>query len=203
MTYQLSPEISQLQLAVNETGKSRPKPAEIVTALVNLEKAGKKGQETVSYQQLVGTWRLWFITGTKKTRQRAGIMLGSGRYLPPGIRINLSYSPNLEVSLTNGEAGQVKNSVHLAGITVTLSGPTKFFPNQKLLAFDFTQLTIQLFGKTLYSGTIRGGQNRTKIFYQQPIKQQAFFRYFLIEENLIAARGRGGGLAIWRREKSD
>lgn len=201
MTYQLSPEIAQLQLAVKETGKSRPKPAEIVTALVNLEKTGKKTQETVSYQKLLGTWRLWFITGTKKTRQRAGVMLGAGRYLPPGIKIHLSYLPNPEVTLSEEEAGKVENSVSLAGIHLTLSGPTKFFPKQKLLAFDFTQLTIKLFGKTVYSGNIRGGKNSLENFYQQPIKKQAFFRYFLIEDDLIAARGRGGGLAFWRREK--
>lgn len=200
MTYQLSPEISQLELAVKETGKSRPKPAEIVTALVNLEKAGKKTKETVSYQQLLGTWRLWFITGTKKTRQRAGVMLGAGRYLPSGIKICLSYSQNPDIALAEGEAGKVENSVSLAGINLTLSGPTKFFPKQKLLAFDFTQLTIKLLGKTVYSGNIRGGKNSVENFYQQPIKKQAFFRYFLIEENLIAARGRGGGLAFWRRE---
>ncbi|PSO50479.1 MAG: hypothetical protein BRC33_03060 [Cyanobacteria bacterium SW_9_44_58] len=193
--------MSQLQLAVQETGKSRPKPAEIVTALVKLEKAGKKTKETVSYQQLLGKWRLWFITGTKKTRQRAGVMLGAGRYLPPAIKVYLSYSKNPEVTLAEGEAGKVENSVSIAGFNLILSGPTKFFPKQKLLAFDFTKLTIKLFGKTIYSGNIRGGKNSMENFYQQSIKKQAFFRYFLIEDNLIAARGKGGGLAFWRREE--
>ncbi|MEO1378598.1 MAG: hypothetical protein AAFW70_30920, partial [Cyanobacteria bacterium J06635_10] len=32
---------------------------------------------------------------------------------------------------------------------------------------------------------------------KQTLKQQAFFSYFLIEDNYIAARGRGGGLALW------
>jgi hypothetical protein len=102
--------------------------------------------------------------------------------------------------LNNAEAGNVENSVSLGGLNLTLTGPTKFFQKQKLLAFDFTQMTIRLFGKVIYSGNIRQGKQSTDTFYEEPIKKQAFFRYFHIGEDCIAARGRGGGLALWRRE---
>ena len=36
-------------------------------------------------------------------------------------------------------------------------------------------------------------------FYEQKLKEKAFFKYFLIKENVIAARGKGGGLALWCR----
>jgi hypothetical protein len=196
----LASDLSLLQTAINCQKSSQPQAEAVVNALVNLEKAGKKAQRTVSYQELVGKWRLWFITGTKKTRQRAGIMLGAGRYIPQWINIGLSYSRNPEVTLNNAEAGNVENSVSLGGLNLTLTGPTKFFQKQKLLAFDFTQMTIRLFGKVIYSGNIRQGKQSTDTFYEEPIKKQAFFRYFHIGEDCIAARGRGGGLALWRRE---
>ncbi|NBD34309.1 MAG: hypothetical protein GVY17_15400 [Cyanobacteria bacterium] len=188
--------------AIQETKSSRPKPEVVVSALVNLEKKGKKATTIVSYESLIGKWRLHLITGTKKTRQRAGVMLGAGRYLPSWLKIHLSYTENSDQALTAAEPGYVENSVSVAGLRFTLSGPTKFFPKQNLLAFDFTHLTLQILGKVIYSGNVRGGDQSKDNFYQEPIKKQAFFRYFLIEDQYIAARGRGGGLALWRRENS-
>lgn len=182
-----------------DPARSSPASETVVTALVNLEKANKKTTEPISYDQLLGKWRLWWITGTKKTRQRSGVILGSGRYLPQWLKITLSYSKNSDFTLTDAEAGNVENSVSFAGINLTLTGPTKFFPKQKILAFDFTELTIKCFGKIIYSGNIRKGKASRETFYQEPIKKQAFFRYFLMEEDCIAARGRGGGLALWKR----
>jgi len=191
---------SIIEAAIQETQSARPKPETVVSALVNLERVGKKATSVASYKQLMGKWRLCFITGTKKTRQRAGVMLGAGRYLPSWLKIHLSYVDNSDLNFTEVEPGRVENSVSVAGLTFTLSGPTKFLPKQKLLAFDFTHITLQVSGKAIYSGNIRGGQSSRDRFYQEPIKKQAFFRYFLLEENYIAARGRGGGLAVWRRE---
>jgi hypothetical protein len=51
----------------------------------------------------------------------------------------------------------------------------------------------------LYDGYIRKGQEREARFYEQGVKEQAFFTYFLVQNNAIAARGRGGGLALWTR----
>ena len=38
-------------------------------------------------------------------------------------------------------------------------------------------------------------------FYTDKISHQAFFAYFYLSEGAIAARGRGGGLALWSRVK--
>jgi len=51
----------------------------------------------------------------------------------------------------------------------------------------------------LYDRYIRGGQEREASFYDKPLKDKAFFTYFLVENRAIAARGRGGGLALWKR----
>jgi hypothetical protein len=60
-------------------------------------------------------------------------------------------------------------------------------------------MKVSLFGLKLYDGYIRGGQNREAHFWEQSLKEQAFFTYFLVQNQSIAARGRGGGLALWTK----
>ena len=179
---------------------SLPTPVEVVNALLTAEKAARKNKPNYTFEQLVGTWKLRFITGTKKTQQKAGIVLGAGRYMPSYVAIELTYSfgeqqPNLF-------RGRVNNSVKLGGINLALTGPVKFLEPKNILAFDFTTINIKLFNLKLYDGYMNKGQAKEAEFFTKKLSEQAFFAYFLIQENLIAARGRGGGLALWSRIKS-
>ncbi|MBE9040518.1 hypothetical protein IQ235_06920 [Oscillatoriales cyanobacterium LEGE 11467] len=190
-------------IAANSTRK--PSPDELVSLLLELEKTAKSRKETYTLEQLSGDWRLCFITGTKKTRQRAGVALGAGRYLPKWVKIQLSYTPTTPEddrtsdpsSASSFEMGWVQNQVKLGSLQFSLTGPTKFLKKNNILAFDFTRMTIQLFGARIYDGYIRGGSDREGDFDRQSVGKQAFFNYFWIGERAIAARGRGGGLALW------
>jgi hypothetical protein len=91
--------------------------------------------------------------------------------------------------------------VKLAFCELSLTGPIRFLPQKRILAFDFTYLKISVWGLTLYQGYIKNGVEREKLFAEKELKDQAFFKYFLIKDNFIAARGKGGGLALWTREK--
>jgi len=179
---------------------TKPSPAAVVAALLEAEKNAKKNKIRYAFEQLIGNWQLCFITGTKKTRQKAGIVLGAGRYIPEWVaKIQIAYSAQ---AVADGEAdsetGRVENSVQVGAIVLTLSGPTKFLVNKNILAFDFTRITVKLLGKTVYQGFIRGGEAREAEFFSLSVRKQAFFAYFLVEDGIIAARGRGGGLALWR-----
>ncbi|MEG4108229.1 hypothetical protein [Microcoleus sp. S13_C5] len=180
---------------------SKPSPDAVVAALLEAEKNAKKNKIRYSFEQLTGNWQLCFITGTKKTRQKAGIVLGAGRYIPQWIaKIQIAYAAEpVAEGEENGEIGRVENSVQVGAIALTLSGPTKFLVNKNILAFDFTRITVNLLGKTVYQGFIRGGEAREADFFSLSVGKQAFFAYFLVEEGIIAARGRGGGLALWGR----
>jgi len=152
---------------------NRPPVSQLLEFLLSKEKNNKKTKENLTFEALVGTWRLYFITGTQKAKKRAGIVLG------------------------------ISNQIVLGAVKLSVSGPVKFFPKTRLLAFDFTRLNLTLFNRSLYSGFIRNGQVSEANFYQESIKKQAFFAYFLITETMIAARGRGGGLALWVKEISE
>lgn len=182
-----------------------PSASEVVTSLLEAEKIAKKEKISYSWDDLIGTWRLCFVTGTKKTRKKVGIVLGTGRYLPRIVKILLNYLPR-EESSTN--QGNVENSVEIGGLQLSLTGPVKFLTPKNILAFDFTRMKVKFFGLTLYDGYIRGGKSREESFYTDKISQQAFFSYFYVTNSAvspkprhcaIAARGRGGGLALWSK----
>ena len=174
---------------------NKPSTDAVVEALLQQEKQKKKARERYTFEQFLGNWRLCFITGTKKTRRRMGVALGAGRYLPKWVKIELAYSSQSEPSLNQG---RVKNSVQLGGLKLSLTGPVKWEKNN-ILAFDFTRMKVELFGVKVYEGDIRGGASHDQQFYTEPVSKQAFFAYFLVCEEFIAARGRGGGLALWGR----
>ncbi|MBT9317076.1 hypothetical protein [Leptothoe spongobia] len=179
-------------VTAQQTGSSMPpKASDLVTTLQATEKSTKTNYVL---NDLAGTWRLCFITGTKKTRQKAGVALGAGRYLPKLIKIQLEYQASSD------DRGVVHNSVGLGPLKLALTGPVKFWSKARCLAFDFTQMQVSMGGFTVYQGRIKP-EEANQEFYQQPLKEQAFFKYFWVTEQGIAARGRGGGLALWYREE--
>ncbi|MBE9188735.1 hypothetical protein IQ270_29935 [Microcoleus sp. LEGE 07076] len=185
------------QAAVSNT---KPSPAAVVAALLEAEKDARKNKNCYAFEQLTGKWQLCLITGTKKTREKAGIVLGAGRYIPEWVaKIQIAYSAEpVAGAAADIETGKVENSVQVGAIELTLSGPTKFLVNKNILAFDFTRITVKLLGKTVYQGFIGGGESREADFLSLSVGKQAFFAYFLVDDEVIAARGRGGGLALWR-----
>lgn len=197
--------LQKAALAVLEPSRQRPTPEQVVQALLDVEKASKQEKPRYSFSELAGDWRLCFITGTRKTRQRAGVVLGAGRYLPSIVKISLSYGISRAATDSTSqnlsfEAGSVSNQVQLGLLQMTLSGPAKFLVKNNIMAFDFTRITLQLSQLPLYRGTVRGGETSEANFYQASVGQQAFFNYFLVQQEIIAARGKGGGLAIWGRQ---
>jgi hypothetical protein len=105
----MNPALDQAIEFLTTPSATPPAPEAVVEALLMAEKTAKQTKVRHAYPQLLGTWRLGFITGTKRSRQRAGVILGAGRFLPKWVKIQLSYS-----QLESGqERGTVQNSVEL------------------------------------------------------------------------------------------
>ena len=181
-----------------QTQTPAPAVSDLVADLLALEKATRRNKQKFDYAQLVGTWRLGFITGTVRTRQRAGVALGAGRFIPRLVNIQIRYEADPHEALQ----GSVYNSVSLANLTFQLQGPTQYWPKTSSLAFDFIYLCLSVGRFQLYQQAVRGGSARTEEFFTEPLKTQAFFTYFLVTPTCLAARGRGGGLALWTRQHS-
>jgi hypothetical protein len=181
--------LTETAIAYRE-GNKPPSADVVVNALLAAEKDAKQQRLNYAFESLVGKWRLCFATGTKKVRKRGGIILGKGFYIPKFTSAYISF----------GVDGKIGNQLQLGQVLLKLTGPAKYLGKKNLLAFDFTQMEISLFNRVIYQQKIRSGKAESDNFDSLPIAKLPFFAFFLITEDFIAARGRGGGLAIWIRE---
>jgi hypothetical protein len=94
---------------------------------------------------------------------------------------------------------EIGNSLQCGSLLFKLTGPARYLGKKNLLAFDFTQMQLRLFGRAVYSGKFRSRKANATDFSAQSITTLPFFAFFLITEDLIAARRRGGGLALWAK----
>ncbi|MDH6055955.1 hypothetical protein [Umezakia ovalisporum] len=190
--------LSEAAAAYCRKGGVLPTGETMVNALLQAEKASQQQGLSYPLESLVGKWQLCFATGTKKARKRAGTLLGKGLYLPKFLAVHISFSGTLEQDSGKGEIG---NQVQLGPVLLQLTGPAKYLGKKNLLAFDFNYMVLRLFGSMVYNKSIRSGEGQTHNFYDESIAKLPFFVFFLVTEDLIAARGRGGGLALWIREQ--
>lgn len=176
----------------------RPAAKTVVSALLQAEKAVKQQRLTYPLASLLGRWRLCLVTGTHK-RQRGGIVLGKGFYVPKIASAQISFSSQTQTPDQTGKA-EIGNQIQFGPLLFKLTGPAQYLGKKNLLAFDFTHMQLCLFGRSIYNGAFRSGKAQAEASYNQSIVKLPFFAFFWVTEDLIAARGRGGGLALWIRE---
>lgn len=186
-----------LTAAAQPGGTNRPAPATVVDALIQAEKAAKQQRLLYTSETLLGQWQLRFTTGTRK-RRGGGIALGKGFYMPQFVQAKIGFEPS-EASDSSPNRLKISNQLQLGTFCFQVMGPAKYLNKKNLLAFDFTQMQFSLLGRLLYRGNFRGGQAQSAAFDHQPIANLPFFSFFYVTEDFIAARGRGGGLAIWAK----
>jgi hypothetical protein len=165
----------------------RPNAGEVVLALLQLEKARKADRSPFPPASLMGRWRLYFVTPKKV---KLGDRRLSGFYLPSFIPAYISFQANPDSSIG------ITNEITIGLIGLKLTGPARYDEKKRLLAFDFTQLEVSVLGKKVYEGKFPGPR-QGKNFADIPIGRLPFFSFFQVTDQFVAARGRGGGLAIW------
>lgn len=174
---------------------SRPDRSAVVTALLAAERLAKgRGGPGVDLAKLQGNWQLRFVSGTSRRGRR--ITLGPGRFLPDWVTIGIGFEYG--DGPTVGQ-GRIHNRVQLGALRLELSGPCQAYGDRRILAFDFTALLVAVGPVTLYDGRFRDPE----AFGRSTLKSQAFFSFFVVDGDRIAARGRGGGLALWTALKSE
>jgi hypothetical protein len=186
--------LQQAVAAFQDKASARPRAEAVAEALLQAEKAAKRERLTDSFEPLLGNWRLCFATGTRRVR-RGGIVLGNGFYVPKLAIAQLSFSAEAGTDPALGR-GTISNQVEVGPVLLRFTGPAHWLGKKNLLAFDFTCLQLNVLGKTVYSGAVPRRKPSTD-FYRQTVGKLPFFAFFLVTPDFIAARGRGGGLALW------
>lgn len=185
------------RVATSPDGKERPPVPEVVEALLEMERTTRHHHTTFPFEALLGQWQLRFTTGTRKARQ-GGIVLGKGFYMPGFAPAFISFTSD-DPQLKAAEQGRIGNQIQVGPLWLKFAGPCRYIAKKNLLAFDFTEIQVKLFGQTVYQGDIRGGKAKNQQFETQRIAKLPFFAFFDVTDRYIAARGRGGGLAVWIR----
>jgi hypothetical protein len=162
---------------------NRPSSAEVIEALLSTEKALKKTPVDIPLAAIEGTWRLQFASGAKKTKR--GLKLGRGYYLPSWVYAAISFEA----------AGKIQNQLRLGGLEIRFTGPCRAHDKQNIMVFDFTQLQVLIGEKVIYSRSIN--KYPVEEFGARSIAKLPFFVFLWAGGRSIAARGRGGGLAVW------
>ncbi|NER82442.1 MAG: hypothetical protein F6K42_23335 [Leptolyngbya sp. SIO1D8] len=181
--------------AFRTQSSQRPNGVDVTASLLALEKVAKQSRDVISSESLLGTWQLCFSAG-KKARYQSGQPTGSGFYVPKIAIAQITFAPDESV-LTQLA---IANELSLGSLQIRFTGPARYSGKKNLLAFDFTHLEVRCFNVLLYKGKV-GSRNRAKkqSFAETKIGALPFFAFFAATEDYIAARGRGGGLAIWVR----
>jgi hypothetical protein len=193
--------LTQAAIACQENAQNldRPTPPSMVNSLLTAEKTAKQEKLDIPFASLLGEWRLCFATSAKKAKHRRGIILGRGYYFPKFAPASIAFTQNAEDPLT----GIITNQVRVGGLQLKFTGPCRYQGKRNLLVFDFTELQIYLWGKKIYQTTIRSGKNQEGDFASTTIGKLPFFAFFWATPDGIAARGRGGGLALWIENRGD
>ncbi len=181
------------------TGNNRPNPKAVTRALLEAEKTAKQEHRQYPLESLLGHWRLCFTT-SGKVNLRQGMATGkSGFYVPQMVSAQISFTRSTSCDDDNSDKIEIGNQVQLGPLLFRVTGQARYLERKNLLAFDFNHMQLVLFGKTLYRGVFPGRKTQTEDFLTQPISKLAFFTFFSATKDFIAARGRGGGVAIWVR----
>jgi hypothetical protein len=176
----------------------KPSAQEVVAALLQAERAAKQERCVYPFTALDGTWQLCFATATRKVKQRGGIALGQGFYFPRFIPAHISFTVP-EVYSADSNSGAISNQIQLGLMRLRFTGPCRYPGKKNLLMFDFTKVQLSVSGRDIYQTSIGSGKPAAVPFEERAIAKLPFFAFFWVTETAIAARGRGGGLALWVR----
>jgi hypothetical protein len=165
----------------------------LTAALLALERSAKQTRLVLPLESLLGTWRLCFSAG-KKARYQSGQPIGNGFYVPRWVIAQISFTPEHPQQLA------IANELRVGSLQIRFSGPARYQPKKNLLAFDFNYLTIRGGSISLYHGAFKRPKSKEMDFAATAIARLPFFAFFAATQDYIAARGRGGGLAVWVKQ---
>jgi hypothetical protein len=145
--------------------------------LLQLEQQARRSGSGVEADALQGCWQLQLVW--PKGQQRASAFSG---WLLRGL------SARLEIGL-DPEGLLLSNAVNLGAVELRFRGRGRLEGKRPLLLFSFEQLQLSLGGWRIVERTLPA---------PAPQRMPFFALIHRDPSGWLAARGRGGGLALWR-----
>ena len=164
--------------------------------------ACEKSKFNVTGDMLNGEWELVYTTGTNKNKANVN-RNGDGTYFP--IKAVQSFDIKNE---------RIRNGVYVGPIKFFFDGPFIWRQNLKMLEFTFTKCSVGVFSFVKCFDIDDGKWDAVKATEEKTTEGQGkitkssntsskpganpFFKFVYADEKCVAARGRGGGLAMWK-----
>jgi hypothetical protein len=153
--------------------------------LLNLERNSRRQGTALVAADLLGIWRLqrvWPRRGGEPSGPSSALLRGLG------ARLEISAAPLPSSAPGQGEELGLVNAVGLGPLELRFEGRARLAGPRPLLWFGFDQLQLR-FG--------------SQVLLQRPLppaaaQRQPFFALIGKGPDWLAARGRGGGLAVWQ-----
>ncbi len=156
-----------------------PASADVPTgaALLELERRVRRGGTGLVASDLEGTWLLDQVWP-------------KGRDRPSSFSVALLRGLRARLEIRQEQnALRLCNAVDLGALSLTFRGPGRLVGSRPLLAFHFETVELSLAGRSLL---------RRSLPVPVPARMPFFALIARAQEGWMAARGRGGGLALWR-----
>lgn len=178
-----------------DTAVSAPAPEAMPSgdALLDLERSARQGGSGLESGDLAGLWWLHQVW-SRGQRQPSPLAGGALRALGASLRIASGPEPGAEAGPDKRAGLELTNAVRLGPLELRFQGPGWLEGQRPLLRFQFDRLEIRAGQWLLLQRSLPAPDPRRGAFFAL-IATGADRRW-------LAARGRSGGLALWRREVS-
>lgn len=155
--------------------------------LLALEQRSRRQGSGIRAAELAGVWRLDQLWSKREASPQGGAA---------GLLRGLQASLAIAVSGGDGAGAatlQLRNSVQLGPLQLRFLGPGELRGRRPLLVFSFSCWQLAWGERVLASGQLAAPAPQRQPFF-------ALIACNAGSSPWLAARGRGGGLALWRRE---
>jgi hypothetical protein len=154
------------------------------SSLLVLERASGKGGSALRREDLIGTWRLESLwsKGRSQPSHVAGAALRA-------LAACLALQPATDGGL------RLSNTIALGPLHLCFHGTAELRGRRPLLVFAFETMRLSLAGQTLWSRSLPKPARGQEPFFALIASQRTS-----ADQHWLAARGRGGGVALWVRE---
>ena len=150
--------------------------------LLQIESTSKKLSKTIKIENILGSWRL----------QRQWPKGKGNKNTISSIFLKLVFA-TLVLRKTDDKQEEIdiKNYVYIGPVKVEFTGRANYMSDKSFLFFSFRELSILLNNNKILS----------KELHSSKVENRPFFYFIEIDSHYksLAARGKGGGLAIWTR----
>jgi len=154
--------------------------------LLELEKKARIEGSGIEYDSLLGLWKFYSVwkQGSDKKDSFSSTML---QVLSASLELKKDSQDNEKERIT------IANSIQFGLLSLRFSGIANLERKQPLLPFSFDWIQIKLASLTIHKRSLPTPEQ----------KKRPFFALIAIDSNgkWLAARGKGGGLALWKRNE--